>query len=310
MKILVTGGAGFIASNLVDKLISHEHDVVIVDNLSTGKKENINPKATFYKEDICNVGNLEKIFSKEKPDIVNHHAAQVDLRRSVSEPLYDAQVNILGSLNLIGLANKYNVKKFIYISTGGAVYGEPKYLPADENHPVDPLSQYGVSKHTVEHYLFVFKQTDGLHYTVLRYPNVYGPRQDPHGEAGVVAIFTEQMLDGKCPTLFGDGTKTRDYVYVDDLINANINVMFDNVNLDGEIYNLGWGKETKDIEIFEAVRDALGLDVKPIYDKKRPGEIDHICLDSTKAAEQLNWKPKVTLQEGIKLTTDFYKNRR
>ncbi|MEE8190477.1 MAG: NAD-dependent epimerase/dehydratase family protein, partial [Candidatus Scalindua sediminis] len=173
MKILVTGGAGFIASNLVDNLISHKHNVVIIDNLSTGKKENINPKATFYKEDICNAEKLEGIFSKERPDIVNHHAAQVDLRRSVNEPLYDAQINILGSLNLIGLSKKYNVKKFIYISTGGAVYGEPKYLPADENHPVDPLSQYGVSKHTVEHYLFVFKQTDGLQYTVLRYPNVY-----------------------------------------------------------------------------------------------------------------------------------------
>ena len=156
MKVLVTGGAGFIASNLVDNLISQEHDVVIIDNLTTGKEENINSKATFYKEDIGNTESLEKIFAEEKPDIVNHHAAQVDLRRSVRDPLYDAQVNIMGSLNLINVSSKHNVKRFIYASTGGAVYGEPRYLPVDENHIIDPQSQYGVSKHTVEHYLFVF----------------------------------------------------------------------------------------------------------------------------------------------------------
>ena len=230
MKVLVTGGAGFIASNLVDTLISQEHDVVIIDNLTTGKKENINSKATFYKEDIGNTESLEKIFAEEKPDIVNHHAAQVDLRRSVRDPLYDAQVNIMGSLNLINVSSRYNVKRFIYASTGGAVYGEPKYLPVDEKHTIDPQSQYGVSKHTVEHYLFVFRQTHNLPYTVLRYPNVYGPRQDPHGEAGVVAIFTEQMLDGKQPTIFGDVVKTRDYVYVGDLVNANMIAMFNRLN--------------------------------------------------------------------------------
>ncbi|MGR3292669.1 MAG: NAD-dependent epimerase/dehydratase family protein [Candidatus Scalindua sp.] len=310
MKILVTGGAGFIASNLVDNLISQEHDVVVIDNLTTGKEENINSKATFYKEDIGNTESLEKIFAEEKPDIVNHHAAQVDLRRSVRDPLYDAQVNIMGSLNLINVSSSYNVKKFIYASTGGAVYGEPKYLPVDEKHTIDPQSQYGVSKHTVEHYLFVFKQTHNLPYTVLRYPNVYGPRQDPHGEAGVVAIFTEQMLDGKQPTIFGDGAKTRDYVYVGDLVNANMMAMFNPAELDGGCYNLGWGKEIKDIEVFEAVRDALGLSVEPIFDEKRPGEIDRICLNNTKAKKELNWSPKVEFQEGIKLTTEFYKERR
>lgn len=310
MKVLVTGGAGFIASNLVDNLISQEHDVVIIDNLTTGKKENINSKATFYKEDIGNTESLEKIFAEEKPDIVNHHAAQVDLRRSVKDPLYDAQVNIMGSLNLINVSSKYNVKRFIYASTGGAVYGEPRYLPVDEKHTIDPQSQYGVSKHTVEHYLFVFRQTHNLSYTVLRYPNVYGPRQDPHGEAGVVAIFTEQMLDGKQPTIFGDGTKTRDYVYVGDLANTNMIAMFNQTELDGECYNLGWGKEIKDIEVFEAVRDALGLSVEPIFDEKRPGEIDRICLNNTKAVKGLCWSPKVEFQEGIKLTTEFYKERR
>ena len=310
MKVLVTGGAGFIASNLVDSLISQGHDVVIIDNLTTGKKENINSKAVFYKEDIGNTESLEKIFAEEKPDIVNHHAAQVDLRRSVRDPLYDAQVNIMGSLNLINVSCQYDVKRFIYASTGGAVYGEPGYLPVDEKHTIDPQSQYGVSKHTVEHYLFVFKQTHNLPYAVLRYPNVYGPRQDPHGEAGVIAIFTEQMLDGKQPTIFGDGTKTRDYVYVGDLVNANMSAMFKQTELDGECYNLGWGKEIKDIEVFETVRDALGLSVEPIFDKKRPGEIDRICLNNTKAAKGLGWSPEVEFQEGIKLTTEFYKERR
>ncbi len=310
MKILVTGGAGFIASNLVDKLISEGHDVVIVDNLTTGKKDNINAKATFYEEDISNAASLEKIFSEEKPEVVNHHAAQVDLRKSVTDPLYDARVNILGSLNLINIASKHNVKMFIYASTGGAVYGEPKYLPVDEKHTIDPQSQYGVSKHTVEHYLFVFKQTHNLPYTILRYPNVYGPRQDPHGEAGVVAIFSEQMLDGKQSTVFGDGTKTRDYVYVGDLVNANMSAMFNKADLSGEIYNLGWGKEIKDIEVFEAVRDALGLSGEPLFDEKRLGEIDRICLTNTKAAKGLGWAPEVEFQEGIRLTTEFYKEKR
>lgn len=310
MKILVTGGAGFIASHLVDDLISQGHDVVIVDNLSTGKRENINPKAVFYEEDICNTENLEKIFSKEGPDIVNHHAAQVDLRKSVSGPLHDAKINIMGSLGLMNLASKYNVKRFIYISTGGAVYGEPKYLPVDEKHTIDPQSQYGVSKHTVEHYLYVFRLTHGLNYIVLRYPNVYGPRQDPHGEAGVVAIFAEQILDGKQPTIFGDGTKTRDYVFVKDIISANTNVMFNQANIDGEIFNIGWGKEVKDIEIFESVRDALGAGIGPIYDKKRQGEIDHICIDSTKIEKRLNWKPLTTLQEGIRQTASYYKEKK
>ncbi len=310
MKILVTGGAGFIASNLVDGLISRGYDVIIVDNLSTGKEKNINPKAVFFKEDICNAEGLEKIFSEERPDIVSHHAAQVDLRRSVREPLYDAQINILGSLNLINLSGRYNVKKFVYASTGGAVYGEPEYLPVDEKHPIAPQSQYGVSKHTVEHYLFVFRQTHNLHYTVLRYPNVYGPRQDPHGEAGVVAIFTEQMLEGRQPTIFGDGTKTRDYVYVDDIISANISVMFGPVSLQDNIYNIGWGKEIKDIDVFESVRDALCLDVRPAFDVKRPGEIDRICLNSSKAAVELGWSPEVRLQDGVKRTTDYYKDNR
>ncbi len=304
MKILVTGGAGFIASHLVDRLIADGHQVVVVDNLSAGRRENVNQKALFYEVDICDAASLEEVFKKEQPEVVDHHAAHVNVRKSVEMPAYDANINILGSLNLCELSKKYQVKKFIYVSTGGAVYGEPKELPVKETCPVEPLSQYGVSKHTVEHYLSIFYKLYGLNFTILRYPNVYGPRQSPHGEAGVVAIFSELLLQNIRPTIFGDGSKTRDYVYVDDIINANI-IVLNNVG-NGEIYNLGWGKEISDLEVFHTVRRALASDIEPIFGEKRPGEIDHISLDSSKAMEKLKWVPTVTFEEGIKLATQYY----
>ncbi|GJQ22773.1 UDP-glucose 4-epimerase [Candidatus Brocadia sapporoensis] len=305
MKILVTGGAGFIASHLVDRLIAHGHRVIVVDNLSAGQKENVNPKASFYLTDICDAQALEEVFKRERPEIVNHHAAHVNVRKSVEMPVYDANINILGSLNLCELSKKYQIKKFIYVSTGGAVYGEPKDLPVQETCPVEPLSQYGVSKHTVEHYLSIFYKLYGLNFTVLRYPNVYGPRQSPHGEAGVVAIFSELLLQNKPPTIFGDGSKTRDYVYVEDIVAANLMVL-GNVG-DGGIYNLGWGKQISDLEVFHTVRKALESQIEPIFSQKRPGEIDHISLDSSKAKKELNWEPKVTFEEGIRLATEYYK---
>lgn len=304
MKILVTGGAGFIASHLVDRLVADGHHVVVVDNLSAGRRENVNPKALFYEVDICDAVSLEEVFKKEKPEVVDHHAAHVNVRKSVEMPAYDANINILGSLNLCELSKQYQIKKFIYVSTGGAVYGEPKVLPVKETCPVEPLSQYGVSKHTVEHYLYIFYKLYGLNFTILRYPNVYGPRQSPHGEAGVVAIFSELLLQNIRPTIFGDGSKTRDYVYVDDIINANM-IVLNNVG-NGEIYNLGWGKEISDLEVFRTVRRALASNIEPIFGKKRPGEIDHISLDSSKAMEKLKWKPKVTFEDGIKLATQYY----
>ena len=305
MKILVTGGAGFIASHLVDRLAADGHHVIVIDNLSAGRRENVNPKALFYEVDICDAVSLEEVFKKEKPEIVDHHAAHVNVRKSVEMPAYDANINILGSLNLCELSKKYQVKKFIYVSTGGAVYGEPKELPVKETCPVEPLSQYGVSKHTVEHYLSIFYKLHGLNFTILRYPNVYGPRQSPYGEAGVVAIFSELLLQNIRPTIFGDGTKTRDYVYVDDIINANT-IVLNNVG-NGEIYNLGWGKEISDLEVFQTVRRALTSNIEPLFGQKRPGEIDHISLDSSKAMEKLKWKPKVIFEEGIKLATQYYR---
>ena len=217
MKTLVTGGAGFIASHLSDRLIELGHDVVIVDDLSKGKVDNLPPQSKFYEMDIRDKA-LADVFAAERPEVVFHHAAHADVTRSVRDPEHDASVNVLGSLNLMECCRTHNVRKFIYANTGGALYGQPKYIPADESHPIDPVAPYGVSKHVVEQYLFTYKANHGLDYTSLRYPNVYGPRQDPHGEAGVVAIFALQLLTGRQPVIFGDGSKTRDYCYVADIV--------------------------------------------------------------------------------------------
>jgi len=305
LKIIVTGGAGFIGSHVVDRYIREGHDVVVVDNLSTGRAENINQHATFHKVDIRDE-KIREIFHDERPDAVNHHAAQIDVRKAVSDPAYDAGINILGTLNLLEACRESRVEKFIYISTGGAVYGEPDRLPVTEDGAINPLSPYGITKHTVEHYLFAYRANFGLGYTVLRYPNVYGPRQDPHGEAGVVAIFSLQMLSGDQSTIFGDGTKTRDYLYVADVVEANCLAL---ERGDGEIYNLGWGREISDFEIFDSVRKALDADVEPHYGPFRTGEIMRICLDATRAGDGLGWEPRVTLDEGVRLAAEFYREK-
>ncbi len=302
MKVLVTGGAGFIGSHLVDRLLKEGHQVVVVDDLSMGGRDNINPQANFYQMNICHEGLME-LFQEERPDIVNHHAAQVNLRLSVEKPLFDARVNLLGSLNLLECSRKTGVKKLIFISSGGAIYGEAKRLPVREENPVSPLSPYGLHKYMVELYLPLYYETYGLNYTILRYPNVYGPRQDPKGEAGVVAIFSEQMLKGERPTIFGDGSKTRDYVFVDDIVEANLLVMEAG---DQETYNLGWGREVTDQEIFDQVRGALDCDIQPIYGEKRPGEIDHISLDSTRIKRSLGWQPRIPLKEGVPIAVEYY----
>jgi len=303
MKFLVTGGAGFIASHIVDRLIDEGNQVVIVDDLSTGSKDNLNPKARFYNMDICSP-ELVSVFEAERPDYVNHHAAQVLVVRSLREPMMDARLNIEGSLNVIYLSKMYGVKKIIYASTGGALYGEPECLPVDENHPINPLAPYGVSKHTVEHYLHLYGIDYGLNYTILRYPNVYGPRQNPHGEAGVIAIFTEKMIKGKIPKIFGDGTATRDYVYIDDIVEANLLAVEKG---DRGTYNLGSNKETSVNEIFSLLKAKLDFPLKPIYESKRPGEVYRICLTNDKAKAELGWSPKVSLEEGIKRTANYYR---
>lgn len=304
MKVLVTGGAGFIASHVADLHLQNGYEVVVVDDLSTGHAYNLNPAAKFYKVDIRSP-QLAEVFEKERPDFVNHHAAQMNVRRSVVEPLFDADVNILGSINLIECAKKYEVKRLVYISTGGAVYGEPEYVPCDEAHPINPICQYGASKHTVEHYLFMYHVNYGLNYTVLRYPNVYGPRQDPHGEAGVVAIFTGQMLADEQVVINGDGEQTRDFVYVGDCAQANL-LALTTENSNG-IFNIGYNRGTSVNEIFQVLKKATDYKLAPVYGPAKVGETRHIYLKADKAQQVLGWKPTISLEEGLEKTVDYFR---
>jgi|Deesub1362A_J573_1020465.scaffolds.fasta_scaffold00051_148 UDP-glucose 4-epimerase len=299
MKVLVTGGAGFIGSNTVDLLISEGYEVVVIDDLSTGKKEYINREAIFYRASILD--ELNDIIKKEEIDCVLHMGAQVQVRKSLEDPVFDSQVNILGSINLI--ENCLDVEKFVYASSGGAIYGEPEYLPVDEEHPVKPLSPYGVSKFAVENYLHSFSKTYGLKYVSLRYGNVYGPRQDPYGEAGVVAIFAKRMLDGNRPKINGDGNQTRDFVYVKDVAKANLMAIEKKVS--SQAFNIGTGRETSVNEIFNTIRSILGKNITPIYGPPIKGEVYRICLDIKKAKKKLGWRPEIGLENGIRELLEY-----
>jgi len=301
MKILVTGGAGFIGSHVVELFIEAGFEVVIVDDLSTGRVSNIHPKASFYQLDIRSP-RLEEVFSVERPDYVSHHAAQMDVRRSVVDPLFDADVNIRGSLNLLDCARATEVKKFIYISSGGAAYGEPLYLPCDEEHPINPICPYGASKHTVEHYLYMYSLNYGQNYAVLRYPNVYGPRQDPHGEAGVVAIFIGKMLNEEPITINGTGEQERDFVHVKDCARANMLA----ISAENGIYNLGSGKGTSVNEIFRLLRQITGYPNPASHGSAKLGETLKIYLDATKAKKTMGWQPTLSLLEGLSQTVAYH----
>ena len=306
MKILVTGAAGFIASHIADAYVEQGHEVVVLDDLSRGKRENINPKCRFYQCDIRDREAVNRIFLGEKPQVVNHHAAQMDVRRGVREPLFDAQVNILGGINLLEAAIANGTKRFIYAGTAGAGYGEPKQMPVPEDYPMNPVTPYGISKHTIEHYLFTFQFLYGMDYVVVRYGNVYGPRQSSQGEAGVFAIFSEQMLAGIQPIIYGDGTKIRDYVYISDVVAANVAALDRGTK---EIFNISSGVQTTDQGVFDLVRSLLGKSVQPKYVPRRPGEIDRICLDISKAERLLGWKCQVSLAEGAHRTVDYFKQQ-
>jgi len=303
LKILITGGAGFIGSHVVDAFIEHGFQVVVVDDLSTGRASNLNPAATFYKMDIRDPG-IAQVFEIERPDYVDHHAAQMDVRRSIVEPLFDADVNILGSINLLECSRHYGVKRFVYISTGGAVYGEPLYVPCDEEHPINPICQYGASKHTVEHYLYMYRVNYGLEYTVLRYPNVYGPRQDPHGEAGVVAIFTGQMLNGQQVVINGDGEQERDFVYVGDCAQANLMAIQSQAS--SGIYNLGCGEGTTVNQVYRVLKEITGYTLEARHAPPKLGETRRIFLNANKARDELGWKPIVELQQGMEKTVAYF----
>jgi len=302
MKVLVTGGAGFIGSHVVDLFVAEGHQVVVVDDLSTGKGENLNPEARFYRVDIRS-SELEKVFATEKPEVISHHAAKANVRESMEKPILYAEVNILGSLNLLELSRKYGVRKIIYASTGGAVYGEPQYLPVDEDHPINPLDPYGASKHHVEHYLYLYRANYGLAYTVLRYPNVYGPRQDPYGEAGVVAIFAHQMLQNRQAVINGSGEQERDFVYVGDVARSNLLAL---ERGDGGIYNLGSGIGTSINEIFDRLKAITGYQGDKVHGPPKPGEVFKIRLDASRAREELGWVPQISLEEGLRRTVEYF----
>ena len=305
MKILITGGAGFIASHVADLLIDNGHSIAIVDDLSNGKREHINPRAAFYHESILDQV-LADIFRKEKPEVVIHHAAQISVRNSVQDPLNDMEINIRGSLRLLEQCKYYGVGKFIFSSTGGALYGEQDYFPADENHPTRPLSPYAIAKLSVEKYLFFYHTTHRLPYTVLRYANVYGPRQDPFGEAGVIAIFCQKMLKGSQPIINGDGNQTRDFVYVGDVARANLLALDQQVT--GEI-NIGTGIETSINTIFNEIRSLVAPGIPEVHGPAMPGEQLRSVLSYRKAQTVLGWEPSMPLTEGLKHTVDFFRNQ-
>lgn len=303
MKILVTGGAGFIGSHVVDQFVEAGHEVVIVDSLVTGRMSNLNPKAKFYQVDIRDP-QLKQVFEDERPEIVDHHAAQMDVRRSVADPIYDADVNILGTLNLLNLCVEYKTRKVIYISSGGAVYGEPVYLPCDEKHPIQPLCPYGATKYMTELYLYMYKQTHGLDYSIIRYPNVYGPRQDPNGEAGVVAIFTGAMLKGQPVTINGTGEQMRDYVYVKDCARANLMLL---ENGSGQVYNVGYGIGTTVNQIFAGLKNVIQYPLDAHYGPAKAGETWQIYSDATKVKQELGWEPLIPLEAGLRETVEYFK---
>jgi UDP-glucose 4-epimerase len=305
MKVLVTGGAGFIGSHVTDRLIESGVEVVVLDNLSSGKRESVNPQARLCEADICGE-EIRALFDRERFDCVDHHAAQMNVRRSVDDPVFDARVNILGSLNLLQAAVATGVKKFVFASTGGAIYGEQLTFPADETHQTCPMSPYGVAKLAVEKYLAFYEEVYGLSYTALRYANVYGPRQDPHGEAGVVAIFSQRLLAHESAIINGDGEQTRDFIYVDDVVRAN--VLAATTDLRG-MYNIGTGIETSVNVLYASLAQHAGSTLAPRHGPPKAGEQRRSVLDSRKLQAAANWTPTALLDEGLGHTLAYFAER-
>jgi UDP-glucose 4-epimerase len=306
LNILITGGAGFIASHIADAYIELGHNVVIVDDLSNGSEENINKKAKFYKLDIRKA-ELDGIFRKEKISIVNHHAAQMDVRKSVADPEFDASVNILGGINILECSRRNNVKKIIFASTGGAIYGEQDYFPADEEHPTRPISPYGIAKLCTEKYLYYYKIVHGIDHIALRYANIYGPRQNPHGEAGVIAIFCSKLLKGDQPIINGNGEQTRDYTYVSDVVQANLLAL----KYEGsDIFNVGTGVENNVNKLFLVLRGHLNPSCPESHAPAKLGEQQRSVISYKKIERELGWHPGVPLDKGLAMTAEFFRSKK
>ncbi len=303
IKVLVTGGAGFIGSHLVDRLVQEGNQVIVIDNLSTGKRKQVNKKAQFYKMDIRSK-RIERVFRKERPLIVVHLAAQMNVRLSTEDPVFDADVNILGTLNLLEHAVKHGVRKVSFASSGGAVYGEQEVFPAAESHRTDPLSPYGISKLAGEKYLAYYTNTTGLRHVVLRFGNVYGPRQEPEGEAGVIAIFSKLMLEGGQPIINGTGKQTRDFVYVDDVVESIMVTIGEDIQ---GIFNVGTGQEATVNECYGIIKELTNSFCKDLYGAAKKGEQFRSVLDVMKLRKGFDWDPQVSLPEGLKMTVEFFK---
>jgi UDP-glucose 4-epimerase len=305
MRILITGGAGFIASHVADACVERGHEVMVIDNLSSGKKEQVPTAARFVLCDVTSDTAVEAVRTF-RPEVINHHAAQINVRASVADPELDAQVNILGSIRLLEAARRHGVRKFLFASSGGAGYGEQEQFPAEESHPIRPVSPYGAAKMSVELYLNYYRVQYGLEFTALRYSNVYGPRQDPHGEAGVVAIFAERLLRGQTAIVNGDGEQTRDFVYVGDVVRANLAAL---ERGDGISVNIGTGVETSVNTVFRLLRDLAGSRQEEIHGPAMPGEQQRSCLENRMASYELGWYPETSLEEGLARTLDFFREK-
>ncbi len=305
-KVLVTGGAGFIGSHQVDELIKNGYKVVVVDNLVTGKKENIDSKVKFYKIDIRDERELSKVFSREKPEYVFHFAAQMNVNHSVEDPVYDADVNILGGLNVLEGALASSVKKVIFSSTGGALYGEAEITPTPEDYPAEPISPYGIAKQSFEKYIKFYKQEFNLSYAIMRYANVYGPRQNPKGEAGVISIFIEKLLDRLRPTIHGDGHQTRDFIYVKDVVKANLMAL---ENEKSDVYNVGSGRQTTINEIYDYIQKELEINLEPDYKDVFYGQRVS-CLSADKIKNNLGWQPQYDMEKGIEKTVKWFLDKK
>jgi UDP-glucose 4-epimerase len=301
--VLVTGGAGFIGSHIVDQLIEAGYPVLVLDNLHTGKRENVHPQARFFEVDLRDAGAVEEVVASERPAIVSHQAALANVRESLTDPVGYVDNNISGTLNLLEAARKHGVRRVLFASTGGAIYGEVEQPPATEAHPAHPLDPYGASKLACEHYLFLYRHNYGLHYVSLRYPNVYGPRQDPHGEAGVVAIFTNRMLQGEQAIINGDGKQRRDFSYVADVARANVLA----AERGSGIYNIGTGVGTDINTLFATMAQVTGYDLPPVHGPAKLGEVKTSILDAGLAQVELGWQPAVALKDGLDRTAEYFR---
>ena len=307
MKILVTGGAGFIGSHVVDAYVAAGHEVAVLDNLTSGREDNVNPKAQLHRADVRDMDQVRTAIASFRPEVVNHHAAQSEVPKSVADPGFDASVNVVGGLNVLKASADNGVRKVIFSSTGGALYGEPDVVPAEEGHPVRPLSPYGTSKYAFEQYLGMFDRTFGLHYTTLRYANIYGPRQDFASEEGrVIAIFASRMIEGKPVTIDGDGNQSRDMLHVGDVATANIAAL---ERGDGGTYHVSTGIPVTINDLFRKL--ALLTDYKrdPQFGPARKGDVYRIALDNQRAADELGWRPQIQLEEGLQLTVEYFREQ-